>query len=115
MEQQHQQRSDSLLAGPVLSGLQEGGSPYVPLLQEVQLVLHRTTTEVCLCRHIDMKVYTNWYIDSRATDHITSELDKLSIHDRYHGGDHVHTANGSGMKISHVGHSIMQFYHIRFI
>ena len=53
-------------------------------------------------------VDTNWYMDSGATDHITSELDKLSVRDRYHGGDHVHAANGSRMKISHVGHSIVQ-------
>jgi histone deacetylase 1/2 len=50
---------------------------------------------------------TNWYMDSGATDHITSDLEKLSVRDRYHGGDHVHTANGSGMEISHVGHSVV--------
>ena len=53
-------------------------------------------------------VNTNWYMDSGATDHITGELEKLSVHDRYHGGDHVHAANGSGMEISHVGHSMVQ-------
>jgi hypothetical protein len=34
-----------------------------------------------------------------ATDHITSELDKLSIQDKYNGVEQVHTASGSGMKI----------------
>jgi len=47
-------------------------------------------------------------MDSEATDHITSELDKLSVRNRYDSGDHVHTANGLGMKISHVGHSFVQ-------
>jgi histone deacetylase 1/2 len=32
-------------------------------------------------------VDTNWYIDSGATDHITSDLEKLTIRDRYNGGD----------------------------
>jgi len=43
-----------------------------------------------------------------ATDHITSELDKLSVRDRYHGGERIHAANGSGMELSHVGHSTVQ-------
>ncbi|XP_021314573.1 trihydrophobin-like [Sorghum bicolor] len=41
-------------------------------------------------------VDTNWYMDTGATDHITSELDQLTIRDRYNGNDHVHTASGSG-------------------
>ncbi|WVZ94115.1 hypothetical protein U9M48_040051 [Paspalum notatum var. saurae] len=41
-------------------------------------------------------VDTNWYVDSGATDHITSELEKLTVRDRYNGQDQVHTASGSG-------------------
>jgi len=52
-------------------------------------------------------VDTNWYMDSGATDHITSDLDKLSFQDEYRGGEYVHAANGSGMKISHVGHGFV--------
>jgi histone deacetylase 1/2 len=40
-----------------------------------------------------------WYADSGATDHLTSELDKLSLKERYGGKDKVHTADGSGMHI----------------
>ena len=50
-------------------------------------------------------VDTNWYMDSGATDNITSNLEKLSIHDRYKGHDKIHTASGAGMEISHIGHS----------
>lgn len=50
---------------------------------------------------------SNWYIDSGATDHITSELDKLSIRDKYKGNDHVHTTNGAGMEIKHIGQSFV--------
>jgi len=52
-------------------------------------------------------VDSNWYMDNGATNHITSDLDKLIVRDKYHGGDQVHTANGSGMRISHVGHGIL--------
>jgi hypothetical protein len=53
-----------------------------------------------------MNLYTvdnNWYTDTGATDHITSELDKLAIWERYNGTDQIHAANGSGMNIKHIG------------
>jgi len=52
---------------------------------------------------------TNWYVDSGATDHITGELEKLSFHDKYRGGEQVLTANGAGMTINHIGHSTLRF------
>jgi histone deacetylase 1/2 len=56
-------------------------------------------------------VDTNWYMDSGATDHITSELEKLTVRDKYHGQDQVHTVSGSGMKISNVGRTILHTPH----
>ena len=44
-----------------------------------------------------------WYMDTGATEHVTNELDKLAIREAYHGPDKVHTANGAGMHISHIG------------
>ena len=44
-----------------------------------------------------------WYMDTGATDHLTSQLDKLATRQPYTGHDQVRTANGSGMPISHVG------------
>jgi hypothetical protein len=32
-------------------------------------------------------VDTNWYTDTAATDHITSELDKLTVQNKYKGSD----------------------------
>jgi hypothetical protein len=52
-------------------------------------------------------IYTNWYTDTGATDHITGELEKLDVRNKYNGTDQVHIANGSGMNISHIGHSII--------
>jgi len=53
-------------------------------------------------------VDTNWYVDSGATDHIIGELEKLLVRDKYTGGDQVHAANGSGMKIDFIGHTTLQ-------
>ena len=52
-------------------------------------------------------VDTNWYMDTGATDHITGELEKLIVRDKFHGGEQVHAANGIGMEIANVGHSYL--------
>jgi hypothetical protein len=49
----------------------------------------------------------NWYADSGATDHITSELDKLAIGDKYNGGERIDTTSGAGMENSHTGKSFI--------
>lgn len=46
---------------------------------------------------------SSWYMDTGATDHLTSELGKLTSHEPYQGHDKIHTANGAGMHISHIG------------
>lgn len=51
---------------------------------------------------------SNWYSDTGATDHITADLDRLTVMNKYNGGDQVHTASGSGMDIAHIGHSIIR-------
>jgi hypothetical protein len=48
-------------------------------------------------------------MDFGATDHVTGELEKMTIRDKYIGNEHVHTANGAGMEISHVDHSILHY------
>ena len=45
----------------------------------------------------------SWYMDTGATTHVTNELGKLTVQQPYRGHDKVHTANGVGMRISHVG------------
>jgi hypothetical protein len=49
----------------------------------------------------------NWYFDSGATDHITGELKKLTLHDRYNGNEQIRVANGAGMDITHIGKSVV--------
>jgi hypothetical protein len=51
---------------------------------------------------------TNWYSDTGATHHITSELNNLSVRDAYNGQDKVNTANGQGMEICHIGNSVIR-------
>jgi hypothetical protein len=48
-----------------------------------------------------------WYSDTGATDHITSELDKLAVREKYNGQEQIHVANDGGMHIAHVGHSTL--------
>jgi hypothetical protein len=58
---------------------------------------------------------TEWYTDTGATDHITSELDKLTTREKYGGADQVHAANGSGMPIRHIGQSSIRTHELNLI
>jgi histone deacetylase 1/2 len=49
----------------------------------------------------------SWYADTAAMDHLTNNLDKLTMREQYRGKDHVQTANGKGMRITHIGQSII--------
>jgi histone deacetylase 1/2 len=53
-------------------------------------------------------VDSNWYTNTGATDHITSELDRLVVHDKYNGGDQIRTASGAGMNIDHIGKALVR-------
>jgi hypothetical protein len=46
-----------------------------------------------------------WYADTAAADHFTNDLNKLTVKEQYHGKDTVQTANGAGMRITHIGQS----------
>src|SRR6266542_466753 len=52
-------------------------------------------------------VDASWYLDTGATDHLTSDLAQLQVQEPYQGQEQVHTANGSGMRISHVGQALL--------
>jgi hypothetical protein len=47
----------------------------------------------------------SWYADTGATDHITHDLDKMAVKEKYQGNDQVAAANGQGMYIRHIGQS----------
>jgi hypothetical protein len=48
-----------------------------------------------------------WYADTTATDHLTNDLNNLTMKEQYHGKDNVQTANGTGMRITHIGQSLI--------
>jgi hypothetical protein len=49
-----------------------------------------------------------WYTDdSITTDHIISDLDKLTMHENYSGQDQMCTTNGTCMMVKHVGQFIV--------
>jgi hypothetical protein len=43
------------------------------------------------------QVDPNWYIDTGAMDHITSDLDRLAVRERYTGDEQVQVSNGTGL------------------
>jgi hypothetical protein len=47
----------------------------------------------------------SWFANSAATNHITGNLHKFTMEENYDGQDQVHTANGAGMMIEHIGQS----------
>ncbi|XP_010252418.1 PREDICTED: uncharacterized protein LOC104593993 [Nelumbo nucifera] len=49
----------------------------------------------------------NWYPNSGATNHMTSDLGNLSLHDEYHGTYHILVGNGTGLDTSHIGSSVL--------
>jgi hypothetical protein len=53
-------------------------------------------------------VDTNWYSHTGATDHVTNDLDRLALCEKYQGKDQIQTVGGSGMSIHHVGYSIIR-------
>ena len=44
-----------------------------------------------------------WLVDSRATNHMTSNLHNLSLTAPYPANDTMQTTNGEGLLVSHVG------------
>jgi len=48
-----------------------------------------------------------WLTDSGATNHMTADLNNLTLASPYPTADTIHTANGEGLTVSHVGQSII--------
>jgi hypothetical protein len=66
----------------------------------------------------DTSSYANdssWYLDTGATDHVTRELEKLAMREKYKGKEKIHGADGAGMRISHISHSVINTPDYKFI
>ena len=47
---------------------------------------------------------SNWYSDSGATHHLTSDLENLNVRaDEYHGPDQIRVGNGTSLPVKHIG------------
>jgi hypothetical protein len=49
------------------------------------------------------QVDPKWYTDMVEMNHITSDLDRLAVRNRYNGQDTVQVGNGAGLQILHLG------------
>jgi hypothetical protein len=47
----------------------------------------------------------HWLVDSGDTNHLTHDMERLHVHERYNDRDQVQVANGAGLSISHICHS----------
>ncbi|KAJ1698879.1 hypothetical protein LUZ63_007391 [Rhynchospora breviuscula] len=50
-----------------------------------------------------------WYLDSGATHHVTSDINNLSSFEPYTGGDKLQIGDGNGMQILNTGSSVLSF------
>ena len=48
-----------------------------------------------------------WYIDSKATNHVTNELGRLQASTKYLGNYKLIVGNGQGLPIQHIDHSFL--------
>lgn len=57
-----------------------------------------------------------WYLDTGATNHITSNFGNLTLGAKeYHGSNQMHVGNGQGLHIHHIGSSYISFPSIHFV
>ena len=56
------------------------------------------------------KIDPNWYSDTGATNHITSDLGHLVVRKQYHGGEQVQVSKGAGLQMLHTSHSSINTY-----
>ncbi|KAL5738223.1 hypothetical protein ACOSP7_030984 [Xanthoceras sorbifolium] len=49
-----------------------------------------------------------WYVDSGATNHVTADLNNLSLKQEYRGNDKLVIGDGNHLHISNIGHSTIQ-------
>jgi len=47
------------------------------------------------------------FLDSGATNHLTADLNNLSMHSIYTGNDQVKVGDGTGLSIHHLGNAII--------
>jgi len=59
-------------------------------------------------RHTPSFNPSDWIVDSRATHHITNDIDNLHLTQSYHGSDHLLVGNGSTLPITHTSKTALK-------
>jgi hypothetical protein len=57
----------------------------------------------------------SWNLDTGATDHVSGELEKLAMHEKYKGKEQIHGTDVAGMRISHISHAVVNTPNYNFI
>jgi len=73
-----------------------------PLMQAMHIVIHSTSPSSCSSGSSQV-----WLTDSGATNHMTVDLANLSLASPYLTTKTIHTVNGEGLTLSHIGHSTL--------
>jgi hypothetical protein len=66
-------------------------------------VIQRILIQLLWLPHLHTRLIPTGIVIWGATYHITSDLDRLAIHEKYHGSDTVQVSNGAGLQILHLG------------
>jgi len=83
------------------SSLQNREVPQSPM-QVMHTVIHSASPASCSSGSSQV-----WLTDSGATNHMTVDLANLSLASPYPSTETIHTANGEGLTVSHIGHSTL--------
>jgi transposase InsO family protein len=57
--------------------------------------------------HVAIEEEQPWYLDSGANNHVTADIENLSLQQPYTGNDNVTVGNGNGLQISNTGSSFL--------
>ena len=52
----------------------------------------------------DTMIDSSWYVDSGAINHVTAEMNNLSLKKPYEGQEKLMIGNGKSLDITHIGH-----------
>ena len=59
---------------------------------------------------------SNWYTDTRATHHVTSDFGNLNMRvEEYQGTDQIRVGNGKSLSVHHIGDSLLSTPHSNFL
>lgn len=69
--------------------------------------IHFTSQLATMAASYHPETEQTWYADSWATNHITHDLNNLSLWSSYHGNNKAAIGNGQGLKITHIGSPVL--------